>query len=210
MPEPELYLASVSPRRRELLEQIGVRFHVITGLHVDEALQAGETPDEYVLRLACEKARAGRQVVQDERRGEAPVLGADTCIELDGRILGKPAGKQDAVAMLKALSDRSHHVLTAICLLQGRDVYPALSRSTVTFGPLGEREIEAYWQSGEPADKAGAYAIQGYAARFITRLEGSYSGVVGLPLFELSQLLKDIGWKFEVVGAMTHREISGL
>lgn len=196
MPEPELYLASASPRRRELLDQIGVRYHAITGLQVDEALQPGETPDEYVLRLACEKARAGLRAVQDERLGEAPVLGADTCIELDGRILGKPANKEDAVAMLEALSGRSHHVLTAICLLRGRDIFPALSRSTVTFGPLDQREIEACWQSGEPADKAGAYAIQGYAARFITRLEGSYSGVVGLPLFELSQLLKDM--KFEV------------
>jgi len=189
----DLYLASASPRRRELLEQLGIRYRLITDLDVNETMLASEAPDEYVLRLACDKARAGQQTVHVQRLPDAAVLGADTCIALDGQILGKPDDKEQAIAMLEALSGRSHEVLTAICLMQGHDVQPALSRSTVTFAPLTSEQIEIYWHSGEPADKAGAYAIQGQAARFITRLEGSYSGVVGLPLYELSQLLKDQG-----------------
>ena len=186
----DLYLASASPRRRELLEQLGIHYHLIADLDVDESLLSGEAPDEYVMRLACDKARAGVQVVEEKELPDAVVLGADTCIALDGRILGKPDDKDEAITMLEALSGRSHEVLTAICLMRGRDVQPALSRSTVTFATLTAEQIEAYWHTGEPADKAGAYAIQGYAARYITRLEGSYSGVVGLPLYELSQLLR--------------------
>jgi nucleoside triphosphate pyrophosphatase len=186
----DLYLASASPRRRELLEQLGIHYRLIADLDVDESLLSGEAPDEYVMRLACDKARAGVQVVEEKELPDAAVLGADTCIALDGRILGKPDDKDEAITMLEALSGRCHEVLTAICLMRGRDVQPALSRSTVTFAALTAEQIEAYWHTGEPADKAGAYAIQGYAARYITRLEGSYSGVVGLPLYELSQLLR--------------------
>ena len=186
----DLYLASASPRRRELLQQLGITYRLITDLNVDETLLPGESPDEYVMRLACDKARNGVQVVEEQGLPDGAVLGADTCIALDGQILGKPEGKEQAVAMLEALSGRSHEVLTAICLMRGEDVQPALSRSTVTFATLTAEQIDAYWQTGEPTDKAGGYAIQGHAARYISRLEGSYSGVVGLPLYELSQLLR--------------------
>lgn len=186
----DLYLASASPRRRELLDQVGLSYDVIGGLDVDEARLAGETPDEYVLRLACAKARAGHHALPVDVDDNIPVLGADTCITVDGDVLGKPADRADGLAMLARLSGRSHEVLTAICLQRGVDVFPVLSRTVVTLAELTPAEIEDYWDSGEPVDKAGAYAIQGRAARFITRLEGSYSAVVGLPLYELNQLLK--------------------
>jgi len=120
------------------------------------------------------------------------VLGADTCIALDGEILGKPADREDGIAMLQRLSGRTHQVLTALCLYDGQLVREVLSRSTVSFKDIELYEIEQYWDTGEPADKAGAYAIQGAAARFVVDLHGSYSGVVGLPLYELSQLLDEI------------------
>jgi len=189
MTPPQLYLASASPRRRELLDQLGVCYELVGGLDVDESRLSGETPEEYVVRLACEKARAGQVLLAERVPPTAVVLGADTCIALDGNILGKPADRDHGLAMLAELSGRSHEVLTAICLLQGDTSRTALSRSVVTFAPLEAVDIVAYWDTGEPVGKAGAYAIQGQAARFITRLEGSYSGVVGLPVYELSQLL---------------------
>jgi septum formation protein len=186
-----LYLASASPRRRELLEQIGVTYRRLA-VELDESPLAGEAPEIHVLRLAIAKARAGRARLNAGDRH--PVLGADTVVVVGGDILGKPRDRASAIAMLQRLAGRNHHVLTAVALV-GPDDEPhsRLSSSTVTFRPLGAEEIEAYWASGEPADKAGAYGIQGKAAIFIERLEGSYSGVMGLPLFELAELLKESG-----------------
>ncbi len=185
----DLYLASTSPRRRELLKQIGIEFELINKLDVDESLQHGEIPEHYACRLAEEKARAGFALLPVDELSSIPVLGADTCIAIDGEILGKPADREDCIAILQRLSGRSHQVLTAISLYDGEDVRQALSISTVTFKSLQLEEIENYWESGEPLDKAGAYAIQGIAAQFIADLQGSYSGVVGLPLYELRELL---------------------
>ncbi len=192
-----IYLASRSPRRRELLSQIGVRFHLLLfrarpgeGLDVDEAPLAGELPDAYVERLAHAKAEAGWRRLMQRNLPQAPVLAADTTVALGGRIFGKPAGREDAAAMLAALSDGRHEVLTAIALKYGERMESALSRSEVRFRKLTPQEIRQYVASGECDDKAGAYAIQGRAARFITELRGSYSGVMGLPLFETAQLLE--------------------
>jgi len=194
MTKPDLYLASSSPRRRELLQQIGIKFELVPGLDVDESLRVEETPEQYVVRLAHEKAVAGFTKISKAEKYHSqamlPVLGADTCIALDGEILGKPASRDDGITMLQSLSDRSHKVLTAICLFDGNLEQQYLSTSVVEFKRLELDEIASYWESGEPADKAGAYAIQGIAAKFISNLQGSYSGVVGLPLYELSEMLR--------------------
>jgi septum formation protein len=181
-----VYLASGSPRRRELLQQIGVSFRVV-GTSVDEAALPGEAPPAYVTRLAAAKADAG----WDRSRGaaEAPVLAADTAVVLDGRIFGKPADAQDAEDMLRQLSGRTHEVLTAVALRNAAGLHARLSRSEVTFRAIAIAEARAYWETGEPRDKAGAYAIQGRAAVFIADLRGSFSGVMGLPLFETAALL---------------------
>ena len=181
-----VYLASGSPRRRELLHQIGVPFRVV-GTAVDEAALPGEAPAAYVTRLAAAKADAG----WDRRRdaAEAPVLAADTAVVLDGRIFGKPADGRDAEDMLSLLSGRTHEVLTAVALRTAAGMHARLSRSEVTFRAIGTLEARAYWETGEPQDKAGAYAIQGLAAVFIADLRGSFSGVMGLPLFETAELL---------------------
>lgn len=193
MTRPDLYLASASPRRRELLKQIGVNYELIAGLDVDESLRTTETAEQYVVRLAHEKARAGYCKISnsdDEQSTlEIPVLGADTCISLDGEILGKPTSREKGISMLQSLSARAHKVLTAICLFDGELEQQYLSVSIVEFKTLQLDEIVSYWESGEPVDKAGAYAIQGIAAKFISSLQGSYSGVVGLPLYELSEML---------------------
>jgi nucleoside triphosphate pyrophosphatase len=185
-----IYLASGSPRRRELLQQIGVSFRVI-GADLDETAFQGESPLAYVSRLAQAKAMAGWERSRDS--GGAPVLAADTAVVLDGRILGKPAGMNDAIAMLLQLSGRGHEVLTAVALRTAAGIEVKVSQSTVTFRPIDSSEASAYWQTGEPSDKAGAYAIQGYAAIFISDLKGSYSGVMGLPLFETAALLEGAG-----------------
>jgi septum formation protein len=185
-----IYLASGSPRRRELLQQIGVSFKVIRA-DLDETALAGEAPTAYVSRLADAKAAAGWQLSRD--LGEAPVLAADTAVVLDGKILGKPKHRDDAMRMLRELSGRTHEVLTAIALRTELGTHARLSRSRVTFRAIDPDEARAYWDSGEPADKAGAYAVQGYAAVFIADLQGSYSGVMGLPLFETAQLLSAAG-----------------
>ena len=189
-PEGFIYLASGSPRRRELLQQIGVSFRVI-GADLDETAFRDESPVDYVSRLAEAKAAVGW-----ERSGEsdgAPVLAADTAVVLDGRILGKPTGMKDAMAMLLQLSGRAHEVLTAVALRTPAGTGTKVSHSTVTFRSIDGSEARAYWETGEPSDKAGAYAIQGYAAIFIADLKGSYSGVMGLPLFETAALLKAAG-----------------
>jgi septum formation protein len=185
-----IYLASGSPRRRELLQQIGVTFRVV-GADLDETAFQGESPLAYVSRLAQAKAAVGWEHSRDS--GIAPVLAADTAVVLDGRILGKPKGLDDAIAMLLELSGRTHEVLTAVALRSGSGIEGNVSRSTVTFRSIDPSEARAYWETGEPSDKAGAYAIQGYAAIFITDLKGSYSGVMGLPLFETAALLKAAG-----------------
>ena len=184
---PVLYLASASPRRRELLAQIGVS-HRTVAVNVNEAWHDGETPELYVLRLALDKARAGR--VQIAAADPRPVLGADTAVVIDGQVLGKPRDREDGIAMLRRLSGATHHVYTGVALV-GDDEATRLSVSAVTFRALTLEECDRYWHTGEPADKAGGYAIQGRGAVFITRLEGSYSGVMGLPLFETAELIKE-------------------
>lgn len=181
----DLFLASQSPRRQELLEQLGVRF-AVRSQNVPEACHPGEAPEAFVQRLAVEKANALYQ--QLSVREQRPVLGADTVVVVDGEILGKPASRQHATAMLQQLSGRTHQVMTGVAVVS-REQSVCVNVSEVTFRHLSLEEIAAYWNSGEPADKAGAYAIQGYAAAFISRLVGSYSGVMGLPLFETAQLL---------------------
>ncbi len=185
----DLYLASSSPRRRELLEQVGVAYRVLP-VDVPEVLHPGEAPEEYVLRLALAKARAGR----DALAGAAGmVLGADTAVVVAGEVLGKPADRAAALAMLARLSGRVHQVLSAVALVAGEREESRLSVSRVSFRPIEPAEAAAYWASGEPADKAGAYAIQGRGALFVTHLEGSYSGVMGLPIFETAELITRFG-----------------
>lgn len=185
-----VYLASGSPRRRELLQQIGVRFRILA-VEVDEAVRSGEEAEVYVRRLAAAKAERGWQALVVETGGAppAPVLGADTVVVLDGRIIGKPRDRSDALAILADLSGRTHAVLTAVSVCTATGTFDRLSRSSVRFRVVDEEECAAYWDTGEAADKAGAYAVQGYAAVFIADLAGSYSGVMGLPLFETAELL---------------------
>ncbi|MBF0257145.1 MAG: septum formation inhibitor Maf [Gammaproteobacteria bacterium] len=185
MADSRLYLASASPRRQELLRQIGLRFEVCPA-HIDETPKPGELAADFVLRMAKTKALAVQAQLQEP---QARVLGADTDVILDGVILGKPRDQADAAAMLGSLAGRSHEVLSAVALAGPAGLDWRLSQSRVWFRSLSAEEIAAYWASGEPADKAGGYAIQGLGAVFIQRLEGSYSGVMGLPLFETAQLL---------------------
>lgn len=181
-----LYLASSSPRRRELLTQIGVPFsaHIVP---IDESVLAGEAAHAYVERLA--RAKAGAALADLSDAASAVVLGADTCVVLDGQILGKPRDQADAVAMLSALSGRSHQVLSAVALASAQRVEAQVVSAEVSFRPISAAEIEAYWATGEPQDKAGSYAIQGLGAIFVRHLQGSYSAVVGLPLCETAALL---------------------
>lgn len=188
---PQIYLASQSPRRRELLQQLGIKFEVLQ-VDVDETMRDGEDPVAYAERLAMEKARAGRAA---DRR--LPVLGADTIVVVpgvlaSGTVLGKPADHRQAIEMLQLLSGNTHQVISAVAVAGDHEVV-ATSVSRVTFRTLTRRECEAYWETGEPQDKAGAYAIQGLAAMFIIRLEGSYSGVMGLPLHETTTVLNEFG-----------------
>ncbi|GLO42667.1 MULTISPECIES: Maf family protein [Pseudomonas] len=183
-----LYLASGSPRRRELLTQIGVPFSVVSA-PIDETPLPDESAPAYVERLARAKAAAGLACIE----GQAVVLGADTAVVLDGRILGKPENREDALAMLADLSGREHHVLTAVALSDGPRVQSLCVTSKVRFRAISAEEAQRYWASGEPADKAGGYAIQGLGAVFVTGLSGSYSAVVGLPLSETAELLGQFG-----------------
>lgn len=194
-----IYLASASPRRRELLKQIGVRFEVLllrahpSRVDVDETPHPGENPRDYVLRLARAKAEVGNMAFRARRLPAYPVLAADTTVTLDGEIIGKPADRAEAEATLARLAGRSHEVLTAVAMAFDGEVEVRLSASTVEFAPLDAYAIRRYVASGESHDKAGAYAIQGQAAAFVVRIEGSYSGVMGLPLFETTQLLQKFG-----------------
>jgi septum formation protein len=186
---PHVYLASASPRRQALLTQIGIGY---TLLHagVDESLRPGESAGDYVRRVALEKVRAGRALLAGD--AASPVLGADTAVVVDGRIMGKPRDRDEGIDMLLALSGRSHQVLSAVALSAGREAV-RVSESRVTFRTLTQGQCAAYWDTGEPRDKAGGYAIQGRAAVFVSRLEGSYSGVMGLPLYETAELLREFG-----------------
>ena len=185
-----LHLASASPRRRELLAQIGVPFVTLIA-SIDETALPGEPAERYVERLAREKALAGLAALSDP--ADAVVLGADTAVVLDGRILGKPADRAECLATLAALSGREHQVLTAVALASAQRIESRVVASRVRFRPLRAGEAEAYWATGEPCDKAGSYGIQGVAAVFVSQLEGSYSAVVGLPLCETAQLLGEFG-----------------
>jgi septum formation protein len=185
--DPILCLGSVSPRRRELLAQLGVSY-IVVGPDIDETVRQGETPEQYVLRLAREKALAVRRGGQ-----QLPVLAADTTVVVDGEIFGKPNDREEAVQMLGVQSGRTHEVLTAIALAHSRGVDTRLNASTVRFRKISREECLAYWETGEPRDKAGAYGIQGFGAVFIESLTGSHSGVMGLPLFETGELLRAAG-----------------
>lgn len=185
-----VYLASGSPRRRELLQQMGVPYQGVE-VDVDESSLPAETPDAYVSRLAAAKATAGWLATRSAatRLASAPVLGADTAVVLGDEILGKPSGREHGDRMLSQLSGRTHRVLTAVAVRSESGLNLRLSSSDVRFRRIEERERIAYWDTGEPAGKAGAYAIQGFAAAFVADLRGSYSGVMGLPIFETAELL---------------------
>lgn len=188
---PSLYLASRSPRRRELLAQIDVRFELLDA-EVDESVREPEAPAAYVERLARAKAEAAWAQLAQAGLRAAPVLSADTTVAIGGRILGKPTDRQDAAQMLAALSGQRHVVFTAVALRSSAGIAATLSRSEVEFRVLGADEIRQYLATGEADDKAGAYAIQGRAAQFVVELRGSYTGVVGLPLFETARLLEGL------------------
>jgi septum formation protein len=200
----DIYLASRSSRRRELLNQIGVRFETLLlrseprrPPDVDELVHPGETPEAYVERVAREKALCGCRVLKARTQVFRPVLAADTVVVIDGEVLGKPENRVEAAQFLQRLAGRTHEVRTAVALAtstaQGAEPLLALSVSEVTMRPISAEEIERYCASNEPMDKAGGYAIQGKAAIFVSRLEGSYSGVVGLPLAETALLLVRAG-----------------
>jgi septum formation protein len=203
--EPRIYLASQSPRRRELLTQIGVRFDLLLfrgGSRIDGATcedpLPGETPDAYVLRVATAKARHGASLLQFRHLPARPVLAADTTLDVDGTIIGKPENDADATAILGRLSGRTHRVLTAVAVAAGGNeegrLEHRLSVSEVCFRALTDDEIQRYVASGDPHDKAGAYGIQGRAAMFVEEIRGSHSGIVGLPLCETSLLLRAFGY----------------
>lgn len=197
-----IYLASRSPRRREILTQIGIAFDTLifrdggrADVETDETPDPGEDPLVYVERVACAKAEHGAQLLAWRHLPPRPILAADTTLEVDGQIVGKPFDETDAAAILRRLSDRTHRVLTGVAVFaEGRTSY-ALSISEVRFRALDEDEIRQYVRSGEPMDKAGAYGIQGKAGVFVAHLSGSYTGVMGLPVCETAQLLKPYGYR---------------
>lgn len=185
---PMLHLASSSPRRREILHALGIAF-THAGVDIDETPEPAESPEALVLRLAESKARAAAA----SRGGDLPILAADTIVALDDVPLGKPADEAEALGMLGSLSARSHLVLTAVALMSDGELRSDRSVSEVRFREILPDEARAYWQSGEPADKAGAYAIQGLGGIFVEAVSGSYSGIVGLPVFETAGLLRRAG-----------------
>lgn len=197
---PLIYLASKSPRRRELLRQINVEFELLLlreqpprGPDVSEVVHQGESPRDYVSRVTREKAAFGHKVMCLRKLPPRPVLAADTTVSIDGRILGKPANMTEAEEMLRLLSGRTHQVLTAVAIQLDQHLWETTQVSDVTFSPLSDEIIRRYCSSREPYDKAGGYGIQGSAAAFIERLSGSYSGVMGLPLYDTAQLLEKAG-----------------
>ena len=207
---PQIYLASQSPRRRALIEQLGIQYQTLN-VKIDESPQPGEAPADFVMRLAKEKACAGWQMVAEQ---SIPVVGADTCIVLDQQIIGKPENRKQGIELLKRYSGRAHQVITGVAMV-GLDArkhdtnmvqHIRVNTSTVTFRTITDDECEQYWQTGEPIGKAGGYAIQGKAAVFIEKLEGSYSGVMGLPLFEFAELIAMFGIQiFDKKEGLSHR-----
>jgi len=182
--DPDMLLASASPRRSELLRQIGVRFCQMS-VDIDESQVPGESAVDYVSRMAMEKAQGGWA----RQAGALPALGVDTTVVCDQYIFGKPADKQDALNMLSRLSGATHQVLSAVAICRGDELALRLSKTSVRFRPISPEECLCYWETGEPQDKAGAYGIQGMGAVFVAHIEGSYSGVVGLPLTQTAELL---------------------
>ncbi|WP_029408090.1 nucleoside triphosphate pyrophosphatase [Thiomicrorhabdus sp. Milos-T2] len=185
-----LYLASNSPRRKALLEQLNLEFDVVNA-PVEEVALPHESPESYVRRIAIEKALAGFNKVVGK---VVWVIGGDTVVLVDGKVLGKPKNPVDSYRMLSRLSGKSHTVLSAIAIVFDGEVFSSLNQTQVTFKTLSDNEIKQYIATEEPQDKAGSYAIQGLAAKFITGIEGSYTGVMGLPLFELNELLTQSGY----------------
>lgn len=201
--DQKIYLASKSPRRRELLRQIGVEFELLLlrdqggrVADVTEQVLPGESPATYVHRVAREKVEAGIETARWRRLPPRPVLTADTTVVLDADIFGKPVDPVEAFDMLRRLSGRTHQVLTCVAIRRDDEIWQTTQTSHVTFATLSDEAIRGYCATKEPYDKAGAYGIQGYAATFIENLAGSYTGIMGLPLFETAQLLKQAGLKF--------------
>ena len=195
--KPRIYLASQSPRRRELLKQVGINFEMLLlrsdprrNIDVDETPIEGEQPDAYVLRISRAKAEAGYAMLRLRNLPSFPVLAADTAVTFDGKIFGKPENDEQAADMLGQLSGREHKVLSAVAIVLGEHIETALSTSMVRFTHLSEERIRRYLRTHEYRDKAGGYAIQGFAGAFIEHISGSYSGVMGLPLFETVQMLQ--------------------
>jgi septum formation protein len=200
-PRTRIYLASQSPRRRELLKQIGINFETLLlrsslsrRVDVDETPRTDESPEAHVQRVCQEKVNAGWMLLQFRNLLPLPVLAADTSVILDGKIIGKPQDREQAAATLRVLSGRQHQVLSAVAVSFEERTEMRLSISKVTMATLNEERIRRYILTSEPLDKAGAYGIQGHAAAFIQHIEGSYSGVMGLPLFETAELLKIFGY----------------
>jgi septum formation protein len=201
--DKKIYLASKSPRRRELLRQVGVEFELLSlrtdpgrGADVSEDERPGESPGDYVARVAREKGAFAWNVLHLRRQPLRPVLSADTTVTIDGRILGKPGNADEAAAMLELLSGRTHQVLTAVALHHTNITEQVTQVSNVRFAKLSPSTIKAYCATSEPYDKAGAYGVQGLAALFIEHIEGSHSGIMGLPVFETAQLLRKAGVEF--------------
>ena len=196
----KIYLASKSPRRRELLRQIGIEFELLMlrdqtprGPEVTEEVMPGEKSTDYVKRVTLEKAKFAQQTMWWRKLPSRPILAADTTVVIDGRILGKPENKDQAIEMIRSLSGRTHQVLTHVAVLHNDQTFQITQRSDVAFATLSEARICAYCATQEPYDKAGGYGIQGLAALFIQDIAGSYSGIMGLPLFETGQLLEQAG-----------------
>ena len=185
----ELLLASASPRRKELLQQLGLRFQQ-KSVEIDETPYKSELPYQYVMRMGQEKAEAAWQ---KWGKPDRLILSSDTTVVIDKKILGKPSGYDEFKSMMQLLSGRQHQVLTSVVVKSGREIKSALSETHVFFCELKDSDIEWYWHTGEPRDKAGGYGIQGFGARFVSRIDGSYTGVVGLPLFETAEILLNFG-----------------
>jgi len=199
--QPQIYLASQSPRRRDLLKQIGIRFQILLMRDdprrlpdIDETPLQVEMPADYVQRICQAKAHAAWSSLLHRNLPKFPVLSADTTVTVDSKIIGKPRDRADAASMLRLLSGRTHKVLSAVAVILEERLEMRLSTTAVTFATLSEERIQHYLNSDEAHDKAGAYGIQGTAGAFVQRIEGSYSGVVGLPLYETTELLQSFGY----------------